>query len=102
MEAGRELDALVAEKVMGLPIEGTKLSQYSWTHPPYSTDIAAAWEVAEAAKLFTKKMLVLAHDGRNWIVCEEVTPSGPHHIYGSGDTAPLAICKAALEAIGSE
>ena len=71
-EAGRELDALVAEKVMGWyrkdgpppdgggdrwlfePEPGDR--EFSFEHaeygtlPHYSTDIAAAWEVAEKFK----------------------------------------------------
>src|SRR5207245_4506773 len=39
IEAGRELDRLIAEKVMGLT-PGEPI-------PPYSTDIAAAWTVVE-------------------------------------------------------
>lgn len=44
MNPGRELDALIAEKVMGL-------SKVGYALEPYSTDIAAAWEVVEKMKL---------------------------------------------------
>lgn len=71
MNAGRELDALVAERVMGLPVkwgedpyreigmpskEGRQPHlkgraggvEYDWAPVPrYSTDIAAAWQVVE-------------------------------------------------------
>jgi hypothetical protein len=41
IEAGREMDAAVAEKVMGL-----QENQSQWFRiPDYSTDIAAAWAV---------------------------------------------------------
>lgn len=118
MKAGRELDALVAEKVMGeswcqLMKDGEATSEtgprkclcgaigYPYEHHrPYSTDIAAAWEVVEKIGLFTDKQLVLAHDGQNWIICEEVTPAGCQMILASADTAPLAICLAALNACG--
>lgn len=44
MKPGRELDALIAEKVMRITKSGN-------TDPkPYSTDIAAAWEVVEKLK----------------------------------------------------
>ena len=61
LEAGRELDALVAEKVMGLlvtnhgtakiiygkvEVDGKEHVTFSPVRP-YSTDIAAAWEVVE-------------------------------------------------------
>jgi hypothetical protein len=52
MPAGREMDALIAEKVMKLKMEG---SHHYWMNgagavasiPRYSTDIAAAWDVVE-------------------------------------------------------
>lgn len=60
MNAGRELDALVAEKVMGWTWDentawsptGSRNARVAdgdlwWWLPPYSTDIAAAWEVVE-------------------------------------------------------
>ena len=56
MKAGRELDALVAEKVMGMKLDAAA----GWNHPSlvqgtplkiippkYSTDIAAAWQVVQ-------------------------------------------------------
>lgn len=52
MVAGRELDALVAEKVMGsivrIPEDGSGIT-LTFDPPPYSTDISAAWEVLEKA-----------------------------------------------------
>jgi hypothetical protein len=105
--AGRELDAEVAEKVMGRPV-GEWLEGIYYQDgrrgriPRFSTDIAAAWQVVEK----------LAAD----------TPAWPHHGYfvsihnstGLGrwearigataiahaHTAPLAICLAALAACG--
>ena len=69
MEPGREMDALVAEKVMGLTVRSWRdlngfdqddcdfyvnkpdATEPRWGHcrhlPWYSTDIAAAWEVVE-------------------------------------------------------
>lgn len=76
LKPGRELDALVAEKVMGLQVETDPLKYFSgaavaehvehfgkyrrvesisggadiplfWKLPHYSTDISAAWEVVE-------------------------------------------------------
>ena len=44
MEAGRELDALVVQKVIG----STPVTIFR--PPPYSTDIAAAWHVKELLK----------------------------------------------------
>jgi len=53
LEAGRELDALVAEKVMGITVIRS-CGEYLFVNPPiltpetvhrYSTDISAAWKV---------------------------------------------------------
>ena len=89
MEAGRELDKLIAEKVMGC---------YNLTH--YSTDIKAAWEVVEKLPWFVLRRLGNGRwqcEGR-W--CGDILP----HVTGScgcvvteADTAPLAIYLAALE-----
>lgn len=103
-EAGRELDALVAEKVMGrILIPDEVLKHTSATNfediPAYSTDISAAWQVVE-------KMLELGayvdigidkygaqvqldnYDGK-WESGESIR----------ADNAPLAICRAALKAL---
>ena len=106
MEAGRELDALVAEKVMGYEDMGIgiglrfqKPSQTGvkvlYELPSYSTRIAAAWEVVE--KL------------REQFIAVTITTMGPRdqvHVFTThngermtkvwDDTAPLAICRAAL------
>lgn len=128
LEAGRELDALVAEKVMGWRVVLRESDRPGVVYfdngdggghlaPAYSTDIRAAWDVLE-------KM-----SGAN-------NPTGPHidsvilnTPHGPGqfpddvplgkwsiewfdgvetlmgtdaDTAPLAICLAALKAVGAD
>ena len=138
MEAGRELDALVAEKVMGWALEhrlvgaGTladpkrlepeqavyrvrsEADSYwqNWSPdgadrvlddmlPRYSTDIAAAWDVVEwlhdAGKLF---VLWATTQGR-WIAQVFIRgddDTGPV-ADKDADTAPRAICLAALQAV---
>jgi hypothetical protein len=50
MPAGREMDALIAEKVMGVDFENHSRSimkRLDATLPYYSTDIALAWSVVE-------------------------------------------------------
>ena len=126
MKAGRELDALVAEKVMGW--DGCHSIHYcedtwynycknpgcyatgadedemigSWDgdeppipgckgYPPYSTSLAEAWLVVEKALYFR-----LEREGQ-WH-CELVFKRGPAG-HASADTAPLAICRAALKAM---
>jgi hypothetical protein len=132
LPAGRELDALVSEKVMGRQwftfihqsyllepqvAEHICFHGSSWTKgktadwdsesqiltnlrfqrvPDYSTDIAAAWEVVE--KLGLLKTSRLTQDNPDeWVV--ETKEHDPLDI-ASGETAPLAICRAALKAVG--
>lgn len=120
LNAGRELDALVAERVMGLTSfkhdgydgECAKCG-FEWDPhrggpgtacpipDPYSTDIAAAWEVVE--KLCASgKGFTLEHPG--------FSPGTPDiHVFASfgmspymvAETAPLAICRAALKAVAA-
>ena len=109
MEPGRELDALIAEKVMGLHI--TKESRHTdcpvydiqdagrFFAPisPYSTSIAAAWEVVE--KVADPWVWSLSNYHGEWE--SELTRIDIDHqgVYASAPTAPLAICHAALKAI---
>lgn len=106
MPAGREMDALVAEKVMGLEVSRDHYggprhlvrTGAKWRYDvieAYSTKISSAWEVVE-------KMIhldpMIDWWGSHWDCvlrrqegsCEEYTASAP--------TAPLAICRAALNA----
>jgi hypothetical protein len=109
-EAGRELDALVAEKVMGIPkelisINGPIDSPYNpgtlvREIEHYSTDISAAWEVVD--RMFEKGWdlyleTFLNEEGKQQcrvsfqkIGNEEIT-SGPMF----SEKAPHAICLAA-------
>lgn len=115
MKPGRELDALVAEKVMGwrllnLRTEGYSPGQDSRVHnskpiPPYSTSISAAWEIV---KHLMEKGFEIALWGPvdrgfkknpNWV--SEVTNMVTRAWWQSeADTATHAICLAALKAVG--
>lgn len=97
MEAGRDLDRLIAEKVMGVEMGTLRPNQFSMSATsepkPYSTDIAAAWEVLEKLsknEVFTITNMNYAGD----VFCS----------IGDGEaqapTAPHAICLAALAAVG--
>jgi hypothetical protein len=103
MPAGREMDALIAKqitKIEGINDRGFK-RDYDGSMvqvvPEYSTDIAAAWEVAENIELF--QFMYLTKDIQ-WQI-------GNHGEYGfdeftvivGADTAPLVICRAALLAV---
>ena len=105
MKAGRELDALIAEKVMGLAgVRDGKSWLYgdNWTYhkkgvlclvPHYSTQIADAWLVVEKFFKFS-----LGSDGLIYL-CKFADAPNKNWSLGTGDTAPLAICLAALKEV---
>lgn len=114
MKPSRELDALVAEKVMGWrvgPIDDDYLASdgtpTGWTkgtcysqRPPFrpSTDIAAAWEVVQQ---FDSVKVLKA--GASWDCGISVKRGDWFEVeLASAPTAPLAICLAALRAVGVE
>ncbi len=124
MITGRDLDALVAEKVMGFPSFAEQVVSKLSTHirfnheacvicgrqddtreclPKYSTEIAAAWEVVE--KLREKDFLVSIRTLKSGkIRCLVFSPdseNGPG-VRAISDTAPHAVCLAALKACGVE
>lgn len=109
MEAGRELDVLVAEKVMGLRV--TTFSGYDIATscvivdandtitdrvPHYSTEIAAAWQVVE---LFGVRHSLSLYQVGRWY-CNFLV--GGKRLEACAPTAPHAICLAALRAVGEE
>jgi hypothetical protein len=109
MQAGREMDALVAEKVMGVEIpkwldvpNGLDTLTSREVVPLYSTDIRAAWQVVQNLRergwffdLGDKPSI----DGdfaspRVWNAFVDRIVFGPN-----ADTPMLAICLAALAAV---
>ena len=115
MEAGRELDALVAEKVMGKRIkwredddallEFNAILQHTDGTPfeswigiqGYSTDIAAAWNIQMKMRFC---LIPRIDGGWNALPWEDISRTGPLPTSaGSARTAPLAICRAALLAV---
>jgi hypothetical protein len=115
MNTGRELDALVAEKVMGwrdvsdgygTPPEAT-LWEAIHIIPHYSTDIAAAWQVVERMRDqgWTSHYTDLSLDSRepwhSWHFTGTTPPNGPT-LSAQASTVPHAICLAALRAVGVE
>ncbi len=110
MIPGRELDALVAEKVMDMDSEllavcrsyvslESAYAQACNPLPRYSTDIAAAWLIVEKLDLLTGEYLGKNKHGEwvildpNWGAPTETPP---------GTTPAHAICLAALKAVGWE
>ncbi len=124
MEAGRELDALVAEKVMGLTLlshsvapcpyckedmrfcgERSWCSQcQEWRYGPakeYSLEIADAWEVVE--KLLGRFQFALnsPEDGEDWFAEFGAWSAKTYRAHDATEgTVSLAICLAALKAVG--
>lgn len=104
MKPGRELDSLIAEKVMGLGPGWAKSGDNEVSNaklPLYSTDMAAAWEVAEKLKLSVIKATVGWWSGEissPVFAPDDVVDERLHGVTAS--TAPFAICMAALEKMG--
>lgn len=107
--APREIDRMIAERVMGwtnLSITGTPFgtTPEGKVHrivPPYSTDMSAAWEVVERLRLLGYQ------GGMNWArsrsgyecTFESLPISPDERRFSKAETAPLAICLAALQVI---
>lgn len=123
MQAGCELDELIAEKVMGLPRAelggacpkcggGTRIGTgRAWCsnctewiyspYPEYSTDIAAAWSVVQRS--IPRQNFSLYVIGPIWHCFFDLDMDAQNTFVNKfearADTAPLAICRAALKAI---
>lgn len=95
MNAGRDLDALVAKNVFGYIFAEAFLDHYS-------TDIADAWKILE--RMIDRGFDAEVHATRsmtNYFVVF-VSTNGEQCWHEYGDTAPLTICLAALRALGVE
>ena len=114
LPAGRALDALVAEKVMDDPVDRQIVDQHGFeiilcrsrlVLPRFSTDIAAAWTVIERLcpdhdGEFHLERNVDGHQGTGWEAHFGYhTGNSCRNVYANADTAPLAICRAALRAV---
>ena len=119
LPAGRALDALVAERVMGCTPEAHHMEKYSPTcgckhriHrntredlgdllADYSTDIGAAWEVGE--KLGHKTFSLTGPEDKEPVTWCAEFGSFQDAVFqaedAEADTAPHAICLAALKAV---
>ena len=107
LEPGRDLDALVAEKVMGIDLTGERpdLPIRGIGCAPYSTSIAAAWKVVEKVRLTVwptnKARWYVFQDEFNEGYGEEYWFGGgawPHSDDTVNEDVCLAICIAALKA----
>ena len=113
----RELDQLVAEKVMGWkPYRNPDLKQdyFRWENafgaicsdadlPTYTTSIVAAWKIVE--KMNQERWVMRLETWDTEAGCEfsrAETDQIVSHRTSCVDTAPMAICIAALKAKGIE
>lgn len=111
MNPGRELDALVAEKVLGYRLVGDGQMEIPPTRglrpiPSYSEDVAAAWEVVEKLKELAPPTANPEIEITAWRGHVRVDLLGFGYdfpvIEEMADTAPHAICLAALKAVETE
>jgi len=117
MPAGRDLDALIAENVMGWKDRGIgysfedNINGYECVLyidkdklPHYSTDIAAAWQVIEwleknTTEKYNSPSLFSVPHGWSMVLYEKRDNHAPAWLDAFAPTAPLAICRAALLAV---
>lgn len=115
MQAERELDALIAEKVMGYTLDYELAENYDGPTvkelrdkydengilPYYSSDIADAWQVV--LQFVPSEHFSLYTVGPIWYCFFRLDPEQDksyHNRFESREyTAPLAICRAALKAV---
>ena len=116
-KAGRELDALIAEKVTGVvpcdewsrfnsysesrdePHEDHDCRSTSFWPPHYSTNIAAAWEVVEKLRVEGLRLRLVEYtDGFYAVFGAMAIDTAPWQA-SQVETAQLAICLAALKAV---
>ncbi|MHA7967713.1 BC1872 family protein [Paenibacillus sp. CAU 1782] len=100
MDPGRELDRLIATQIMGCEID-ERIDIYfqgkKWSPiPEYSTDISAAWEVVEKCNEVKVKRYETMGGHCYFCKIEVESTEGWDEVIETGDTAPEAICKAAL------
>lgn len=97
--AGRRMDAWVAEYIFNTPIpESFKrhgILTDLWLLPCYSINIGDAWKVVKKLRIEHFKWFEMAHRPSGYICNFVGDPK--YTIYA--ETAPLAICQAALLAV---
>ena len=113
LEAGRELDALIENKVMGNAHDWANCrwcqdpGRDSWNPhiPRYSKDIAAVWHVVEKIAVeplaFHLETTNMPGGPIYWALFwgDNLNTGGIDEYAAEASTAPLAICRAALLAV---
>ncbi|MEW9673858.1 hypothetical protein [Ammoniphilus sp. 3BR4] len=94
MKAGRTMDALIAERVMGKKVDRSSRQDIFFEEglpiPQYSTNIADAWLVVERFENVEVEKFFHAYTAAVHV---------ENRVYSvQADTAPSAICLAALKA----
>jgi|SRR3990167_1528273 len=118
MPAGREMDALVVEKIFDKKVchcdagsimcafgPGHCLTCDGWIPKLHSTSISAAWEVVEKFEcLYLFRCVSGPFEGK--YECKLVFEEGPDNdkrrFYAVAETAPLAICRAGLRTVAQK
>lgn len=124
MKAGRELDALIAKKIMGWKQEYIQSVSGEWhpmwkepeylippgsykaqVVPPFSTDLAAAWKVVKKLMEYGDVFIEFWSDDE-WFVANKPVGVREDAACASCDgrktgesSVPLAICRAALKIV---
>jgi len=107
----RDIDAAVAERVMGWKRDVDDGTDYGWSGPGapamtkqpvlFSSDISAAWQVVEAlkAKGDIVSMIYRCGDSEPWNKLRWYVEFRHAQAWAVDDSLPRAICLAALEAV---
>lgn len=94
----RQIDALVAEHVMGWADDGWPRDPQGMGHenfPKYSSDISIAWEVVEKMRADLWNVTVYIQDTQGCTMHKY-----NESYYLKADSIPLALCLAALKSKG--
>ena len=111
MSAGREMDTRIADYVMGgyesktigfITFPGGKSQVEAHADfdkvPHYSTKIEDAWRVVE--KAFKRGWMIEPFNVEYEAAVVYVWANGTHQFIAQGDTVQVAVCRAALKAVG--
>lgn len=118
MMTPREIDALIAKHVMGLTVERKRFpfdylegdrgdpydyidTQTNWPIPDYTTSVSDAWRVVQQMQHDYWRLRLVGMPKGEWMARFWKYDTGEAE-KAVADTAPMAICLAALEAKGVE
>ena len=96
MKPGRELDALVAEKIFGFEIPNPG-GMWETAPLPYSTSISAAWEVVEKMNLLDPERMLFRKENGYWVIGSLMDQPAEIWEKFACESAPHVICLAALK-----